>query len=122
MLGKLGRLLFSFRGRIPRSTFWWIALPLGATFIVLLVFLETVFGRAASLVLYPPFFWIAAALATKRLRDRGRHPAWLLLLLIPVIGPLWALFELGCRRGTPGENQYGQDPLQVGADYLTVKY
>jgi uncharacterized membrane protein YhaH (DUF805 family) len=122
MLGKLGQLLFSFRGRIPRSTFWWTALTLGFAFFVLLVFLETVLGRAASLVLYPPFFWIVAALATKRLRDRGRHPAWLLLLLIPVIGPLWALFELGLRRGTPGENQYGQDPLQVGADYLTVKY
>ena len=122
MFGKLGRLLFSFYGRIPRSTFWWTTLLLGFAFVVLLVFLETVFGRAASLVLYPPFFWILAALTTKRLRDCGRHPASFLLLLVPVIGPLWALFELGFRRGTPGENQYGQDPLEIGADYLTVKY
>jgi uncharacterized membrane protein YhaH (DUF805 family) len=122
MLGKLGRLLFSFGGRIPRSTFWWTALLLAFTFVVLLIFLETMFGRQSSLVLYPPFFWALAALATKRLRDRGRHPAWLLVLLIPVLGPLWLIFELCFRRGTPGENQYGQDPLEIGVDYLTVKY
>jgi uncharacterized membrane protein YhaH (DUF805 family) len=122
MIAKLGRLLFSFRGRIPRSFFWWTALALGIVFIVLLVFLETTFGRQSSLALYPLFFWIAAALATRRLRDRGRHPGWFLALLVPVIGPLWMAFELGFRRGTPGENQYGQDPLEIGTDYLSVKF
>ncbi|HKA40559.1 MAG TPA: DUF805 domain-containing protein [Burkholderiales bacterium] len=121
MLEKLGRLLFSFSGRMPRSTFWWTALLTAIAFVALLVLLEKLFGRPASLVLYPPFFWVMAALATRRLRDRGRHPAWLLLLLVPIVGPLWALAELGLRRGTPGENRYGQDPLDLGGDYLTVK-
>ena len=115
------RLLFSFRGRLPRSTFWGATLLTGAAFAVLLVVLESLFGRQASLVLYPPFFWVMAALATRRLRDRGRRPAWLLVLLIPILGPLWALVELGLRRGTPGENRYGQDPLALQGDYLTVK-
>ena len=121
MLEKPGRLLFSFRERMPRSTFWWSLLLLGAAFVALLVLLEALFGRPASLVLYPPFFWAVAALATRRLRDRGRRPAWLLLLLVPIVGPLWALVELGLRRGTPGENRYGQDPLESRGDYLTVK-
>src|SRR5262245_21974074 len=60
-----------------------------------------------------------AALLAKRMRDRGRSPAWLLAALVPLLGPLWLLVELGLRKGTPGENQYGPDPREAG-DYLTV--
>ena len=115
------RLLLSFRGRIPRSTFWWSLVGLGLVFIVLLVVLERTFGRTASLILYPPFFWALAAVATKRLHDRGKRPAWFLLLLIPILGPLWLFIELGLLRGTRGENQYGPDPRERTGDYLTVR-
>jgi len=121
MFERLGSLLFSFRGRLPRSTFWWAAILVGAAFVALMVALEATSGQKASLVLYPPLFWIAAALAVKRLRDRGRRAAWLIVLLVPILGPLWVLVELGFRRGTPGENRYGQDPLEIHGDYLTVK-
>ena len=118
---RLRYLLFSFRGRVPRGALWWTAILVCAAFVVLMVVLEAALGEKASLILYPPLFWIVAALAVKRLRDRGRRPAWLLLLLVPIVGPLWALVELGFRRGTPGENRYGQDPLEIRGDYLTVK-
>ncbi len=113
--------LLRFRGRIPRSTLWWTAVLLGIGFIVLFVFLDETLGRPATLVLYPPFFWIAAAAAVKRMRDRGKSPVWLLLALVPVLGPLWLFVELGLLSGTPGENHYGPDPLEVDSDYLTVK-
>jgi uncharacterized membrane protein YhaH (DUF805 family) len=113
--------LFRFRGRVPRSTFWWTAILLGAAFIVLFVFLDATFGRASTLVLYPPFFWIAAAAAVKRMRDRGKSPAWLLVALVPVLGPLWLFVDLGLLRGTPSENHYGPDPLEIDSDYLNVK-
>ena len=58
---------------------------------------------------------------TKRLHDRGRSAWWLIVLLIPVLGPLWLAIELALRRGTPGENQYGADPLERHYDYLTVR-
>ena len=112
--------LFGFRGRISRSTFWWTVLPLKAAFLVLFVFLDDTLGRASTLVLYPPFFWIAIAAAVKRMRDRGKTPAWLLIALLPVIGPLWLFVDLGLLRGTPGENHYGPDPLTIDTDYLTV--
>jgi uncharacterized membrane protein YhaH (DUF805 family) len=35
----------------------------------------------------------------------------IIINIIPVIGWIWALVELGCLRGTPGRNQYGDDPL-----------
>ena len=117
---KIGRLLLSFRGRIPRSTFWVAALLLGLAFVVLLISIETVFGRSSSLVLYPPFFWAFAAIVTKRLRDRGKSPVWLFLILIPLAGPLLLMVDLGLLRGTRGENKYGDDPLDDHPDYMTV--
>jgi uncharacterized membrane protein YhaH (DUF805 family) len=113
--------IFSFRGRVPRSTFWWTQMLLCVAFVVLFVFLDSTVGRASTLVLYPPLFWIAIATAVKRLRDRARAPAWLLVSLVPVLGPLWLLVELGLLRGTPGENQYGADPLVLDSDYLAVR-
>lgn len=113
--------LFRFRGRVPRFEFWWTSILLGITFVVLFVFLDETLGYASTLILYPPFLWIAAAVAVKRMRDRGKSPAWLALVLVPVLGPLWLLVDLGLLRGTPGENQYGADPLERDSDYLTVK-
>ncbi|MBI3526590.1 MAG: DUF805 domain-containing protein [Betaproteobacteria bacterium] len=120
MLKQLRRLLFSFNGRISRSTFWWTLLLLGFVFIVLFVFLDRTAGYASTLILYPPLLWALAALATKRLRDRGKSPLWFLVAPIPVFGILWLFVELGLRKGSAGENQYGRDPLEEDHDYLTV--
>jgi uncharacterized membrane protein YhaH (DUF805 family) len=113
-----GRLV-TFRGRLSRPGFWLGALALWAAFAILFVFLESAFGRAATLVLYPPLLWMLAVLCVQRLHDRGRSAAWLLILLIPIVGPLWLIVELAFRAGTPDENPYGRDPL-ARADYLTV--
>jgi len=104
-----------------RVTFWGSLIGLGLVFVLLLIVLERVFGRSSSLILYPLLFWALAAVATKRLHDRGKSPAWFLLLLIPILGPLWVFVELALLRGTRGENPYGPDPLERAGDYLTVK-
>ena len=116
---KFGWLLASFRGRISRFSFWTATVLLWCTFAVLFVFIEAALGRMATLILYLPLIWFQIALAVKRTHDRGRSAWWLLIAVIPILGPLWLLIELGFRVGTAGENQYGADPLE-GADYLTV--
>lgn len=121
MARKLMRVYGAFRGRIERSTFWWSCLLLGAVFAVLFVFLEQTVGRTSTWVLYPPLLWGALALAVKRLHDRGTSAWWLLIAVIPILGPLWLAITLLLRAGSPGENQYGDDPRLYDADYLTVK-
>jgi len=57
------------------------------------------------------FLWPTLAIYAKRWHDRGKSGWWTLIILIPFIGPIWGLVELGFLRGTEGPNQYGPDPL-----------
>ncbi len=108
-------------GRLQRSRFNGFLLVLIAAFTLLFVFIEATLGHQQTLVLYPFFAWGLLALATQRLHDHGKSMAWLLLLLIPILGPLWCFVTLCCRAGSAGENQYGEDILAHRNDYLTVQ-
>jgi uncharacterized membrane protein YhaH (DUF805 family) len=111
---------FSTAGRISRNSFFWTSLATATAFTFLYTAIQTIFGYAATLILYPLLVWIFFTLSGKRLHDFGVSRWRLLLLLIPVFGPLWLGFILLMRKGTVGHNQYGDDPLQQNVDYLTV--
>jgi uncharacterized membrane protein YhaH (DUF805 family) len=112
------QLLFSFEGRIPRSTYWLkYMIPL---FLILLaswlldVILGTSFtpgnvGLIYSLVVLVSIY-SSLAVNVKRCHDRGRSGWFILLLLVPLLN-LWPIIELYFLRGTLGANQYGPDPL-----------
>ena len=112
------KVLFSARGRINRLTFWAYNIPLVA-FQVFLNFLDHgmipgLIEDLAYIVLFPViivFIWISLALGIKRCHDRDKSGWWMLLLLVPLVGPLWLLISLGFIRGTEGENRFGQDPF-----------
>ena len=55
---------------------------------------------------------IATATNIKRWHDRDKSGWMVLILLIPLLGWLWSLIELGFLRGTEGENRFGPDPLE----------
>lgn len=112
-------LLFSFQGRIPRLPFWLFVIALGA----LLPGSAALIARSADLpfsvgvdlaamILLLP----ALAVQTKRWHDRGKSGWWLLINLVPVVGPIWVLVECGAFEGTRGANAYGEDPLGRTAD------
>lgn len=50
-------------------------------------------------------------MAIKRYHDRDKSGAWVLIQLVPFVGPFWYVIEAGCLRGTVGPNRYGPDPL-----------
>lgn len=71
------------------------------------VVLERIFAVIAAVFI----IWASFAVELKRWHDRGKSWVWLLLELVPIVGPLWALIELGCRVGTLGPNAYGPSPM-----------
>ena len=111
-----GYLFTSFEGRINRGKFWagYVALWIATGIVVGL--LSAFLGDSASFwILYfiAVAFLVVVGLAVqvKRWHDRGKSGWWVLIALIPLIGPLWALIETGFLPGTNGPNEYGPDPL-----------
>ena len=106
---------------MSRSRYWAISLPFWIIFWILFAALDRSLGLSATNVLTILWFVPAFFLSTKRLHDTDKSAWRLLIVLIPVIGPIWAFIELGCRGGTKGSNRYGEDPLDADYDYMTVE-
>jgi hypothetical protein len=84
----------AWHGRVPRRTFWVhgvvILAGLGAIGHALLA-IAGVDTRRAEWIVNAALLYPALAVSAKRWQDRGRSPAWVLVVLLPVIGWLWAL-------------------------------
>ncbi len=52
------------------------------------------------------------AVAVRRLHDTGKSGWMLLIALIPLVGAIW-LIVLMATNGTPGNNQFGQNPKEI---------
>lgn len=54
------------------------------------------------------------AVAVRRMHDVGKSGWFLLITIIPLVGPIWLLI-LACTDSQPGTNQYGPNPKGIGA-------
>ena len=109
-------LLLSFEGRIGRKTYWMCFLAFLGIGIVLGI-ISAFLGKAGiiiQIVFLIAMVWCGLAIQAKRWHDRDKSAWWILIGLIPVIGPIWALVENGFLRGTEGQNRFGPDPLAGG--------
>ena len=115
--------IWSFDGRITRRE-WWngflllLAFPVGA-WVFLFSVLGALEGGGAGILLAIPLFYViyaylSLALGAKRWHDLNKSGWWSLIALVPLIGGLWLLIELGFLRGTDGPNNYGPSPHSVG--------
>lgn len=105
-------LYLSFQGRVPRKVLWlYFVLPMfvGA---LIVTFVDGLLGTAPvlSLVFNLAIIWPSLAISVKRWHDRNKSGWWVLIGLVPVIGPIWALVETGFLRGTEGDNRFGGEP------------
>ena len=111
---SLIELLFSFNGRINRAKYWLMVLILSIAPFIVLLFSVTI--GEVGIVLYILYsliaIWPGLAISAKRWHDRDKSAWWILIGLIPIIGGIWILVELGFLKGTDGENRYGPDPLE----------
>ena len=105
----------NFQGRARRKAFWMFAL-FNIIAIVALTMVEGLIGLRGdgvygilsglySLAVILP----ALALAVRRLHDTGRSGWWLLIGLVPLVGPI-VLIVFYVTDSQPGTNQYGPNP------------
>ena len=103
-----------FSGRASRTEFWMFALFNFLISLVLAIidvvvglgFLQPIYALA---VLLP-----ALAVSVRRLHDTGRAGWWLLLILLPLIGPI-ILIVFWVQDSNPGDNGFGPNPKAVMA-------
>jgi uncharacterized membrane protein YhaH (DUF805 family) len=110
-------LFTSFDGRINRGKFWagvGVLLAIGIVAQIIDAMLGTMgesgFGVIGVIVMLASIY-PALALYAKRWHDRDKSGWWSLIGLVPIIGAIWLIVELGILEGTRGANQYGSDPL-----------
>lgn len=112
----------SFEGRIGRADYWLkYIVPYVVIFIVLSI-VDAVTGLMIddgmgggtgilSSIFVLANIWFGLAVGAKRCHDRGRSGWFQAIMLIPIIGAIWLLVELGFLKGTEGENRFGPNPL-----------
>jgi uncharacterized membrane protein YhaH (DUF805 family) len=112
----ISQLLFSFKGRINRQSYWLCTLAIAAVILVPAFFYFGVgtesadtYVDTASLVL----LWPGLAVPARRWHDRDKSAWWFLINFIPVIGFFWSIIENGFLQGTPGPNRFGSNPLSA---------
>ncbi|MBL0743187.1 FAD-binding protein [Chryseolinea lacunae] len=118
---SLASLFLAFQGRIGRATFFLSLVFVWTAFFNLTFFLEKFLGDAGVVILIALLLWMVFALSVKRYHDLGKAPKHLLLLLIPLVGPIWVFLELTLRKGMAGNNRFGQSPDAENLDYATVR-
>lgn len=105
----------SANGRVNRKQ-WWLKLVLPIVVIsIILSFIDMATGRfdpETGVGLFSSIFALIALIPSiivyiKRFHDRDKSGWWILIGLIPIIGAIWLLIELGFLAGTPGPNRFG---------------
>jgi uncharacterized membrane protein YhaH (DUF805 family) len=112
---NLTQTLFSFNGRIRRSTFWLYSIALGVVFGVVYVVGTMLMvnggammyvGGILMLAVWIAYIWGALALYVKRLHDKDMMWAWIFCPIYPAIVAMFL-------DGTQGPNKYGPSPKGI---------
>ena len=104
-----------FDGRARRKEYWMFAL-FNIIIAIVLNVIEMAIGTYGIIgVLYALAVLLPGIGVTiRRLHDTGRSGWWILIALVPFVGAI-ILIIFAAQDGTPGQNQYGPNPKEVGA-------
>ena len=109
-------LFLSYDGRIGRRDFWISIAGMMAAGVVMSI-VSSILGA-----IYAPLVYMVsvASLATiypacaayaKRWHDRGKSGWWTLVVLVPLAGPLYMIWELGIQPSIEETNAWGAKPV-----------
>jgi uncharacterized membrane protein YhaH (DUF805 family) len=113
---KVLRQYADFNGRARRTEYWMFVL-FNTIALIPLILLDNMLGLAFVTGSYGPLGLIyilatllpALGVGVRRLHDTGRPGLWMLLLLVPFVGPI-VLLVFFAMEGVRGPNAYGPDP------------
>lgn len=127
--------LFSFTGRCGRFGYWSVGLVQVVLAVAVVAVLLGSTGSLRAIAEGTPlaamsgatvtvavvggmlFVWIGLAATVRRWHDRGKSGWWCLVGVVPVLGPVWLLVELGFLGSVDAGNRFGPGgPRGVGAD------
>jgi len=105
----------SAQGRVNRKQWWlWLVLPILVVSIILsgvdraIGTFDPENGGGLLSGIWGLITLIPAILVDiKRWHDRDKSGWWMLIVLVPIIGWIWFLIELGFLKGTEGPNRFG---------------
>ena len=108
----------NFQGRARRKAYWMFIL-FNLIALVVLSFIESAIGLSGqngygiltglyTLAIILPLI----ALAVRRLHDTGRSGWWILIGLVPLVGPI-VLIVFYVTDSQPGSNEYGPNPKEA---------
>ena len=103
----------TFRGRAPRSEYWYFMLFCTLLAIAAMILDEALFGdynNAFYAIVTLANLLPSLAVTVRRLHDTDRSGWWWLIGFVPLIGWIVLLIWF-CTRGTSGANRFGSDPL-----------
>ena len=72
---------------------------------------------ALFILIFVLTIWVGFSLGVRRCHDVEKSGWWLLLGLIPYINVAWGLYLI-FKRGTIGQNKYGDDPIRNDYDRI----
>lgn len=102
-----------FSGRARRKEYWMFVL-FNVLIGMAIGFVMGLFGAVENVRIVSNLFCLAALLpglaaGVRRLHDIGKCGWWMLLALIPIVGPI-VLIVFFCLDSQPGDNAYGANP------------
>lgn len=108
----------NFNGRARRKEYWQfvavnivlnVAISVVFTILGMVADVFAVLGLAVSGLVGLGLLLPGLAVSVRRLHDLGKSGWFLLIALIPIVGPLYLLY-LFIQEGVQGANEYGEDP------------
>ncbi|MEI7932664.1 MAG: DUF805 domain-containing protein [Alphaproteobacteria bacterium] len=119
----------TWKGRAPRSEFWFFVLFAWLIYIVAII-VDNVLGSSFKMggvsIGYGWAYSLAAlglflpnlAVMVRRLHDTNHSGWWYWIALVPLLGAILLLVWF-CTKGTTGENRFGSDPLGPSAEVFS---
>lgn len=97
-------------GRVDRMQFWLITLSQPAILLASHFVFHAMSWSDLDMTTFVVLIVCYWPILIQRCHDRDKSGWWSFLILIPVLGQVWAVVELGVLRGTIGPNRFGPDP------------